>query len=123
MIVGSVILCWVALGNVGGFSGMHTELESQNTTLVNFLPTDISLGISLYLLAFFLGGLGVAGQPQVVSRVMTLKSDEDRKQAMIWFPDIFKNVEKSGHFPDIIPDIFRILFRANSLSVRCQFVV
>ncbi len=85
MIVGSVILCWVALGNVGGFSGMHTELESQNTTLVNFLPTDISLGISLYLLAFFLGGLGVAGQPQVVSRVMTLKSDEDRKQAMIWF--------------------------------------
>ena len=39
------------------------------------------------------------------------------------FPDIFKNVEKSGHFPDIIPGIFRILFRANSLSVRCKFVV
>ena len=85
MIIGSVILCWVALGNVGGFSGMHSELESQSTTLVNFLPTDISLGISLYLLAFFLGGLGVAGQPQVVSRVMPLNSDEDRKQAMIWF--------------------------------------
>lgn len=85
MIVGSVILCWVALGNVGGFSGIHDQLESQSATLVNFLPTDISLGISLYLLAFFLGGLGVAGQPQVVSRVMTLKSDEDRKKAMIWF--------------------------------------
>ena len=85
MIVGSVILCWVALGNVGGFSGMHGQLESQSSQLVNFLPADISLGISLYLLAFFLGGLGVAGQPQVVSRVMTLKSDEDRKQAMIWF--------------------------------------
>ena len=85
MIVGSVILCWVALGNVGGFSGMHNELEMQSSTLVNFLPTDISLGISLYFLAFFLGGLGVAGQPQVVSRVMTLKSDADRKQAMVWF--------------------------------------
>ena len=85
MIIGSVILCWVALGDVGGFSGMHSELESQSTTLVNFLPTDISLGISLYQLAFFLGGLGVAGQPQVVSRVMTLNSDEDRNQAMIWF--------------------------------------
>ena len=85
MIVGSVILCWVALGNVGGFSGMHENLESQSATLVNFLPTDISLGISLYFVAFFLGGLGVAGQPQVVSRVMTLKSDKDRKQAMIWF--------------------------------------
>jgi Na+/proline symporter len=85
MIVGSVILCWVALGNVGGFSGMHDNLEAQSATLVNFLPTDISLGISLYFVAFFLGGLGVAGQPQVVSRVMTLKSDKDRKQAMIWF--------------------------------------
>ena len=85
MIVGSVILCWVALGNVGGFSGMHENLESQSANLVNFLPSDISLGISLYFVAFFLGGLGVAGQPQVVSRVMTLKSDKDRKQAMIWF--------------------------------------
>ena len=35
--------------------------------------------------AFFLGGLGVAGQPQVVSRVMTLGSDRERKQAMVWF--------------------------------------
>ena len=85
MIVGSVILCWVALGKVGGFSGMHSELEGQSSLLVNIWPSDISLGISLYFLAFFLGGLGVAGQPQVVSRVMTLKSDEDRKQAMIWF--------------------------------------
>ena len=85
MIVGSVILCWVALGKVGGFSGMHNELEGQSSLLVSIWPTDISLGISLYFLAFFLGGLGVAGQPQVVSRVMTLESDKDRKQAMIWF--------------------------------------
>ena len=85
MILGSVILCWVALGEVGGFSGMQSDLKSQNPALVNFLPADISLGISLYMLAFFLGGLGVAGQPQVVSRVMTLKTDKDRKQAMVWF--------------------------------------
>ena len=39
----------------------------------------------MWAFAFFLGGLGVAGQPQVVSRVMTLGSDSDRKQAMIWF--------------------------------------
>ena len=41
--------------------------------------------MSLWVFAFFLGGLGVAGQPQVVSRVMTLGSDKERKQAMIWF--------------------------------------
>ncbi|MFL2978930.1 MAG: sodium/proline symporter [Candidatus Thalassarchaeaceae archaeon] len=85
MIVGSVILCWVALGEVGGFSGMHNGLESQNPALTNFLPPDLRFGFSMWMFAFLLGGLGVAGQPQVVSRVMTLGSDSDRKQAMIWF--------------------------------------
>ena len=85
MIVGSVILCWVALGEVGGISGMHDGLESQNPALTNFLPPDLRFGFSMWMFAFLLGGLGVAGQPQVVSRVMTLGSDSDRKQAMIWF--------------------------------------
>ena len=39
----------------------------------------------MWVFAFFLGGLGVAGQPQVVSRIMTLESEEDRKQACLWF--------------------------------------
>jgi Na+/proline symporter len=39
----------------------------------------------MWVFAFFLGGLSVAGQPQVVTRVMTLGTDEDRKTAMLWF--------------------------------------
>ncbi len=85
MVIGSVILCWIAIKEVGGFSGLDNGLEAQNAMLTNFLPPDLKFGISLWAFAFFLGGLGVAGQPQVVSRVMTLGSDRDRKQAMIWF--------------------------------------
>ena len=85
MIVGSTILCFIAIGEVGGFSGLNDGLSAQSSNLTNLLPPDLSFGISLYIFAFFLGGLGVAGQPQVVSRVMTLDSDEDRKKAMIWF--------------------------------------
>ena len=85
MIVGSTILCFIAIGKVGGFSGLNDGLAAQSSNLTNLLPPDLSFGISLYVFAFFLGGLGVAGQPQVVSRVMTLDSDEDRKKAMIWF--------------------------------------
>ena len=85
MIVGSLILCGIALGEVGGFSGLSSGLESQDTNLTNFLPPDLMFGFSLWVFAFFLGGLAVAGQPQVVSRVMTLGSEKDRKQAMIWF--------------------------------------
>ena len=85
MIVGSTILCWIALQEVGGFEGLTIGLESQDPLLTKFFPADLRFGFSMWAFAFFLGGLGVAGQPQVVSRVMTLGSDSDRKQAMIWF--------------------------------------
>lgn len=85
MIVGSTILCYVAVSEVGGFSGLHNTLKDVDPGMVNLFPADLTFGVTLWIGAFFLGGLGVAGQPQVVSRVMTLKDDKDRKQAAIWF--------------------------------------
>ena len=85
MIVGSTILCYVAVSEAGGFSGLHRTLENVDPGMVNLFPADLAFGVTLWIGAFFLGGLGVAGQPQVVSRVMTLKDDNDRKQAAIWF--------------------------------------
>ena len=85
MLVGSTILCWISLQEVGGFSGLKDGLNEQDTALTNFLPPNLMFGLTLWTAAFFLGGLSVAGQPQVVSRVMTLGDDKDRKEAMIWF--------------------------------------
>ena len=85
MIVGSTILCVVALKGTGGLSGLHNELNAIDPAMVNVFPSGLMFGATLWIAAFFLGGLGVAGQPQVVSRVMTLKDDNDRKQAMVWF--------------------------------------
>ena len=85
MIVGTGLLCWVAVGEVGGFSGMHTSLKTMDPTLTSMFPPGLKLGVTLWVFAFFLGGLGVAGQPQVVSRIMTLGDDADRKQAAVWF--------------------------------------
>ena len=85
MIVGSSILCYVAVSEVGGLSGLHNSLKDIDPGMVNLFPADLTFGVTLWIGAFFLGGLGVAGQPQVVSRVMTLKDDKDRKEAAIWF--------------------------------------
>jgi Na+/proline symporter len=85
MIIGSSLLCYVAMQEVGGISGLHEGLESQNANLTSMVPADLNFGVSLWIFAFFLGGLSVAGQPQVVSRVMTLATDQDRKTAMLWF--------------------------------------
>jgi hypothetical protein len=85
MIIGSSLLCYVAMQEVGGFSGLHEGLAAENANLTSIVPADLNFGVSLWIFAFFLGGLSVAGQPQVVSRVMTLATDEDRKTAMRWF--------------------------------------
>ena len=85
MLIGSTILCWISIQEVGGFSGLKDGLNQQDPALTNFLPPDLMFGLTLWIAAFFLGGLSVAGQPQVVSRVMTLGDDKDRKEAMIWF--------------------------------------
>ena len=85
MIVGSTILCWISIQEVNGFSGLKEGLDQQDPALTNFLPPGLMFGLTLWIAAFFLGGLSVAGQPQVVSRVMTLGDDKDRKEAMIWF--------------------------------------
>ena len=85
MLIGSSLLCYVAMQEVGGFSGLHEGLAGQDANLTSIVPADLNFGVSLWVFAFFLGGLSVAGQPQVVSRVMTLGTDEDRKTAMIWF--------------------------------------
>ena len=85
MIVGSTILCLVAVKSSGGLSGLHNQLAAVDDSMVSLFPSGLRFGAALWIAAFFLGGLGVAGQPQVVSRVMTLKDDAARKQAMVWF--------------------------------------
>ena len=85
MLIGSGLLCYVAMQEVGGFSGLHDGLATQDANLTSIVPADLNFGVSLWVFAFFLGGISVAGQPQVVTRVMTLGTDEDRKTAMIWF--------------------------------------
>lgn len=85
MIAGSTLLCITALSEVGGFSGLHDQLTIVDPATTEMFPYGLKFGLALWLFAFFLGGLGVAGQPQVVSRVMTLGEDKDRIQAMIWF--------------------------------------
>ena len=85
MIVGSTLLCYVALSEVGWFAGLHSSLNGIDPALTSITPPDLKFGFSMWVFAFFLGGLGVAGQPQVVSRIMTLESEEDRKQACLWF--------------------------------------
>ena len=85
MLIGGGILCWTALSELGGFSGLNSALNDADPALTSIWPANIRMGFLLWVGSFFLGGVAVAGQPHVVSRILTLGNDEDRKKAQIWF--------------------------------------
>ena len=47
MIVGTMILCWIALGDVGGFSGLNAGLLSQDPALTSLMPPNLMFGFSM----------------------------------------------------------------------------
>jgi hypothetical protein len=85
MVVGGVTLCVTVMMELGGFSGLNSTLTAVDPSLTSLLPPGLGLGLTMWIAAFVVGGLGVAGQPHVISRILTLASDEDLKIARIWF--------------------------------------
>jgi sodium/proline symporter len=85
MLIGGTVLCWTALSTLGGFSGLNNSLNEIDPALTSIWPASIRAGFLLWVGSFFLGGVAVAGQPHVVSRILTLADEEDRKKAQIWF--------------------------------------
>ena len=52
MIIGSTILCLVAIGKVGGLGGLHDKLNVIDSDLVNIYPSGLALGATLWVVAF-----------------------------------------------------------------------
>lgn len=73
IMVSLLILVVVAMGQVGGFGGLYTQLAAIDPSLVD--PFQIKfLPIFIGWLAF---GVGVLGQPQLMVRHMVARSDKD----------------------------------------------
>ena len=49
MIVGSTLLCYVALSKVGWFSGLHSSLNGIDPALTSITPPDLELGFSMWV--------------------------------------------------------------------------
>lgn len=89
MLLSMGILLVVALSHTGGFGGLFANLEAQDPTLVDWMPSDLAGGIGLYLLGFVFGGFGAVGQPHILIRTMSIRSHKQiakaRKVYFAWF--------------------------------------
>ncbi len=88
MIFAMALLLFVALANLGGFSGAISKMQAVDGFL-DWLPKDLVFpGIAggiLFVISWVFAGLSVIGQPHVMVRFMTLDSGNNIRRAKAWY--------------------------------------
>ena len=84
MLVSMIGLLVVALINIGGLNSLFNSLHTIDPTLTNvFLNFDG--WFILYVLGWCAFGMGVIGQPHILTRPMAIRSVNDLKQSRIFY--------------------------------------
>jgi sodium/proline symporter len=85
-------MAWLAVAGLialGGPAGLLGALAAADPALVRWIPDDLALGFPAYLLGFVGAGLGVIGQPHILSRTMALRSPaaipRARRVYFLWY--------------------------------------
>ena len=73
MILAMGLLVAVCHLNVLSISNLSTSLQSIDPSLMNWTPSDASLGLFPYALGWFFAGFGGIGQPHIIIRAMTVR--------------------------------------------------
>ncbi len=82
VMIGSMILLLVtAVVHTGGWSNLWARLDAIDPKLTTFMPQDLKLGFGLYLVGWFVAGVGAIGQPHIMVRAMTIRSPADMPTA------------------------------------------
>lgn len=86
------LLVW-SVGRIGGFDALATALEEIDPALVDPWTSDAPWGLTPWAMGWLGGGLGVLGQPTILTRTMSLRrvADVPRTGAIYfaWFIPFF----------------------------------
>jgi len=89
MLIAMFILVITAISHAGGLSGWSNSLKATSEGYLSLFPPDLFNGNPLFLgfiiLGWFAGGMGVAGQPHVMVRFMTLKDVKLINRARLYY--------------------------------------
>lgn len=86
MFVSMIGLFTVAILDINGFSNFFSTLQAIDPTLLHWIPQKTAFGFPLYLAGWIAFGLGVMGQPHIITRTMSIsKSSELKKAKYIYF--------------------------------------
>jgi sodium/proline symporter len=84
MMVAMIILAYIALTEVGGIGGLYNTLKASDPDLVYWLP-QLQYAPLLYIFGWFVGGIGITGQPHIMVRFMAVNSEQNAQRSLAWY--------------------------------------
>ena len=81
MTIAMLMLVGVALWHSGGVTGLWQSLHAIDPNLTSLAPDSLQLGLIPFALSWLVAGLGVVGQPHIVSRIMAIDSGKNIRLA------------------------------------------
>ena len=89
MIVAMVMLFFVGVDSVGGFSQYVAKLDAVSPGFLSFSPTGLEVGgfsgVALFILGWVFAGLGVIGQPHIMIRFMTINDPKNMTRTKVYY--------------------------------------
>lgn len=82
VMLGTILLVLgAALTELGGVSALWARLNELDPALVDWRPRNPRFGVTLFILSWLAAGIGVLGQPHLVTITMSIRDSESLRQA------------------------------------------
>lgn len=85
MIFSMGLMMAVAASHIGGVDKIYSSLQAVEPDYMSWFPDSSWIGIVLFILGWVFAGFGVAGQPHIVIRYMTLDRAENINRFRIYY--------------------------------------
>src|SRR5262249_17883776 len=70
---------------VGGIEGLWVRLHEIDPQLIDWRPKDLKFGFFWFMLSWLTAGVGVIGQPHLMTIAMSINSADQIRRARPWY--------------------------------------
>ncbi len=89
MIIAMSMMLYTTVDNLGGLAGFTQQLNLVDSGYLSLMPQDMSYGPLIgglgFILGWFFAGFGVAGQPHIMVRFMTMDKPENITRVRLYY--------------------------------------